>query len=211
MPFHGLRVRPDAKLTSRVAAKADISRSIGPGAAPTASHALGRLMRAAGLDAARIATDDARTPAWLTEAGMTRVECIYDPAAFKEIRVVKSAAEIRRMRDSARANEQACRAVAARVKPGMGQRDLDRQFAVECAQLDSRATYLLSDLGELPHGHIVPGEPVMLDALSTRAGYYGDFGRTLIVGEISASCAGGRRACKPRGSPRGRQSVRIGL
>lgn len=185
IPFNGLRRRPNTELPASIAAKLDISLRIGSHAAATAAHALGRLMRAAGLETARIAADDARTPMWLAEAGLKRVECVYDPATFKEIRVVKSAAEITRLRESARANEEACRAVASNAEPGMSARDLDRLFTIECAQRGNRAAYLVSDLGALPHGHIVPGEPVMLDALSTRDAYYGDFGRTLIVGEVT--------------------------
>jgi Xaa-Pro aminopeptidase len=186
VPFHGLRRRANTELPPSVAAKLDISLRVGAHAAATAAHALARLLCAARLEHARIVTDDARTPMWLAEAGLRHVQCTYDPAIFKEIRVVKSAAEIKRLRESARANEGACRAVAACAEAGMTARDLERLFAIECAQLGNRAAYLASDLGSLPHGYIVPGEPVMLDALSTRDGYYGDFGRTLIIGDVNA-------------------------
>lgn len=186
LPFPGFRLRPGAELTPRVRAKLAISRRHGLRAAPTAAHALGRLVRAAGLERGRIAADDARAPLWLAEAGLRGVECRYDPTVLKEIRLVKTPAEIERLRAAARANEAACRAAGARARAGMSSAELEREFFIECARLGSRAAYLVSDLGELPHGSVVAGEPVMLDALSSRGGYYGDFGRTLVVGDVSA-------------------------
>lgn len=183
--FPGFAQRPGAELTPGVQAKLAISQARGTQAAATAAHALGRLIRAAGLERARVVTDDARTAGWLAQAGLRRIECVYDPAVFKEIRIVKTPAEIARLRIAARNNEAACRAVAHAARPGMTAEELELAFVSECARLGSWAAYLVSDIGDLPHGRVVPGEPLMLDALSQRQGYYGDFGRTLVVGEVS--------------------------
>jgi Xaa-Pro dipeptidase len=185
--FSGFPLRAGAALTPVLRDKVAISTALAARAAPTAAHALGRLIRAAGLERGRLVADDARAPAWLTEAGLDRVECRYDPGVFKEIRLVKTAAEIERLRHAAVANEAACRAAARAARAGTLQDELEMQFVCECARRGSWAAYLVSDLGRLPHDRIVAGEPLMLDALSSRRGYYGDFGRTLVVGDVSAT------------------------
>jgi len=208
--FPGLRIRPGVPLTAVIEEKIEISRRIGARAASTAAHALGRLVRAAGLESARVVADDARAPSWLDEAGLKSIRCVYDPGVFKEIRVVKSAAEIERLRASARANENACRAMAARATPGMTAQELEREFVIECARAGSWAAFLVSDLGDLAHGRIVPGEPLMLDALSSREGYYGDFGRTLVLGDVSPELA--RRAAGLQAAWRNaRTAIRPGM
>jgi Xaa-Pro aminopeptidase len=141
-----------------------------------------------------VLADDARAPAWLAEAGLSRVECDYEPAAFKEIRLVKTPAEVERLRAAALANEAACRAAAAGARVGMTQHALEMEFVCACARRGNWATYLVSDLGRLPHDAIRAGEPLMLDALSSRQGYYGDFGRTLVVGGVSAELRGRAQA-----------------
>jgi Xaa-Pro aminopeptidase len=185
IPFPGFPVRPGVTLTDALAEKLAIARSHGVRAAPTAAHAVARLIRAAGLERGRLLTDDARAPLWLAEAGLSAARCLYDPGAFKEIRLVKTTAEIERLRRAAAANEAACRAAAHKARPGLTQDELELDFVAECARRGNWAAYLVSDLGRLPHDAIVPGEPLMLDALSTREGYYGDFGRTLVVGAVS--------------------------
>jgi Xaa-Pro aminopeptidase len=184
--FPGFPVRADVESLPVLREKLAISRSHGSRAAPTAAHALARLIRAAGLERGRLLADDARAPLWLAEAGLTHASCRYDPAAFKEIRLVKTAAEIERLREAAVANEAACRAAAAGAGVGMTQDELEMRFVCECARRGNWAAYLVSDLGRLPHGAVASGEPLMLDALSSRHGYYGDFGRTLVIGDVSA-------------------------
>jgi Xaa-Pro aminopeptidase len=185
IPFSGFRVRSGVDLSPVLRDKLAISRSHGVRAAPTAAHALGRLIRAARLERGRFITDDTRAPLWLAEAGLHDAVCLYDPSAFKEIRLVKTAAEIERLRRAAAANEAACRAAASHARVGLAQDELEFDFASECAQRGCWAAYLVSDLGRLPHDAIVAGEPLMLDALSSRDGYYGDFGRTLVVGDVT--------------------------
>jgi Xaa-Pro dipeptidase len=183
--FAGFPVRAGVEDLPIVQHKLAISRSHGARAAPTAAHALGRLVRAAGLERGRLLADDARAPAWLAEAGLTSVDCRYEPAALKEVRLVKTPAEAERLRAAAIVNEAACRAAAAVARVGMTQHELEMQFVCECARRGSWAAYLVSDLGRLPHDEVVSGEPLMLDALSSRDGYYGDFGRTLVVDDVS--------------------------
>jgi Xaa-Pro aminopeptidase len=184
--FPGFRARPASDSSPVLREKIAISHSHGSRAAATAAHALGRLIRAAGLERGRLLSDDARAPLWLAEAALTQVDCRYEPAAFKEIRLVKTAAEVGRLRAAAVANEAACRAAAANARVGLAQDEIELQFVCECARRGNWAAYLVSDLGRLPQDAVVAGEPLMLDALSSRQGYYGDFGRTLVVGDVSA-------------------------
>jgi len=186
VPFTGFPVSQAGNITANVRAKLEVTRRYGSRAAPDAAHALGRLVRGAGLERARLLTDDPRTPRWLEQAGLKHVTSVYDPAVLKEIRVVKTPDEIERLRAAARSNESACRGAAACARVGMTAAELERRFAIACIERGNVPTYLVADLGALPQGGVHPGEPLMLDALSHRDGYHGDFGRTLVIGDVDA-------------------------
>jgi Xaa-Pro aminopeptidase len=72
------------------------------------------------------------------------------------------------------------------------------------SQRGGRNGHIISGLGGLPHGKVVPGEPLLIDALGEYRNYFGDFGRTVIVGEpdallrrrADAMWSGFERACE---------------
>ncbi|MBL0923313.1 MAG: aminopeptidase P family protein [Sphingomonadaceae bacterium] len=138
-------------------------------------------LKGVGLRKGRVAAGDARLPLWLGD--MDGLSCVYNPNIIKEIRLIKTEAEIALMRTAARNNETACRNAADQTQAGMTGEDIERLFKAECGRLGNDATYLVTAMTDLPTGVVVKGEPVMFDALSQYRNYHGDFGRTVVVGE----------------------------
>lgn len=155
-------------------------------AAPNLMEALAQALRISGLSNARIVADDARVPLWLGSMGLDAIQCDYNPNIIKEIRLIKTEAEIELLRVAARNNEAACRLAAAETRIGMTGDDIERLFKAECGRIGNDATYLVTAMTDLPNGSVVAGEPVMFDALSQYRNYHGDFGRTFVVGEPDA-------------------------
>lgn len=163
-----------------------IVQRVGNQMSPDAFQAVARALKAAGLGKARVATDDARLAGWLSAAGLTGIECRYNPQLFNEIRLVKTPDEIDLMTRAARANETALLAAAGALRDGITWDELENVYLMEMLRQGARGVYLACGVGELPHGRVRPGEPVMFDALGHVARYHGDFGRCAVLGEPSA-------------------------
>ncbi len=143
--------------------------------------ALAKAVRLAGLEGKRLACDDPRATLLLSREGSS-AKVDYRPEVIKEIRLVKTPAEIALLEQAAGANEAACRAVAQSLQPGWTVDQIQNAFAMECAGRGAEAVYLMPSIGELPCRGIAAGEATMLDALSMVSQYHGDFGRTVVVG-----------------------------
>jgi len=109
--------------------------------------------------------------------------------ALSRIRPVKSAAEISLMRYAARANAEAALAAVKQVAPGMTYRELRALYNAEAAQRGNIGTFMVIDRisSDLYDQEIVDGQAFLIDAVSSYQGYHGDYGRTVFVGEPSAS------------------------
>lgn len=184
--YAGWPVRPGAPLGELEQRWTGIVRRLGTQMSPDAFHAVARALKAAGLGKARLGTDDPRIGGWLAAAGLPGVECRYNPQLFNEIRLVKTPDEIALMTRAARANEAALLAAACALRDGITWDELENEYLMEMLRQGARGVYLACGVGELPHGKVRPGEPVMFDALGHVARYHGDFGRCAVLGEPSA-------------------------
>jgi Xaa-Pro aminopeptidase len=153
---------------------------------PNLMQALAKALTLSGITKGRIIADDARLPHWFGAMGIDGLRCDYNPNVIKEIRLIKTDAEIELMRVAAANNEAACRTAAAMTRPGMTGEAIERLFKSECGRLGNDATYLVTAMTDLPNGVVVEAEPLMFDALSQHRNYHGDFGRTVVVGEPDA-------------------------
>lgn len=172
------------------AARARVGRMV-----PTAAEGLKRLIVDAGLSNARIGTDDPRLIGWLHAMGLTGLTGVDASNIFREIRMVKTADEIALLREAARINEGATETAMAAVREGATNEDLERVYMADMARQGGQGTYILFGfVAGLRHGHIVPGEPVMVDALGTYKFYNGDLGRTIVLGEPNAEITKRHRA-----------------
>ena len=183
--YVGWPIRADTALNDLEQRWVDIVCRTGGQASPDAFWATGRAVRAAGLERARVATDDARIAGWLGQCGLDGLVCEYRPDLFNEIRLVKSDTEIEIMRKAAIVNEAALLAAADTMREGDTWQEIENVYMAEIARRDGRGVYLMCGVGELPAGQVRRGEPILFDALGQYRHYHGDFGRCAVVGEPS--------------------------
>jgi Xaa-Pro dipeptidase len=163
-----------------------IIERLGEQMSPDAFWAVARAVKAAGLEKARIATDDPRMGGWLAACGLDTIQCDYRVDLFNEIRLVKTPDEIGLMKTAAKMNEAALLAAADAMSEGITWHELENIYMASIAHQGGRGVYLNCGVGELPGGQIRHGEPVLFDALGKYRHYHGDFGRCAVLGEPSA-------------------------
>jgi Xaa-Pro aminopeptidase len=182
-PYVGWPVRAGAQLTERERAWVDIVARHRDRVAASALHALARAARDAGLDGARIITDDPRIAGWLELHGVRPASVRYEVSFFNEIRKIKTTPEIDLMRLAARANERALLAAGDSLREGALWDEIETVYMTEMARQGARGVYCICGVAGLPAGHVRRSEPVLLDALGQYRHYHGDFGRSAVLGE----------------------------
>jgi len=183
--YRGWGTADDAQLTPREKRWLAIVHEHGQQMSADAFWALARSLKAAGLERARIATDDPRLAGWLQARGLEQLDCRYRPQLFNEIRLVKTPAELEILTRAARANEAALLAAVAAMHEGASWSELETEYMVAMARQGGRGVYLTCGVGELPAGEVRPGEPIMFDGLGQIDYYHGDFGRCAVLGRAS--------------------------
>ncbi len=184
--YVGWPTQSDVALKPREQAWVDIVQRLGHRMSADAFWALTRAIKATGLQRATLGTDDPRLADWLSACGLRHIKCRYQPQLFNEIRLVKTSTELDILRQAALANEASLLQATAAMRSGASWQEIEGAYLAAMAQRGGRGVYLTCGVGELPSGHIVPGEPVMFDALGQIARYHGDFGRCAVLGEPSA-------------------------
>lgn len=151
----------------------------------TPAYALKKALEDAGLASATVGTDDPRAVTWMNEMGLKRLKGVEATNIFREIRMIKSAAELEIIRDAARINEDGINAAIKAMRLGAKWQKMERAYFVAMAKQDAKGVYITPGTGGLPHGKVVKGEPVMFDALGEYKHYHGDIGRTAVAGGVS--------------------------
>jgi Xaa-Pro aminopeptidase len=183
--YDGWPVRPGAALLPLEQGWVEITQRLREQMSADAIWALARALRAAGLAGGRLGCDDERIGGWLAARGFD-ARCEYRRDAFNTIRLVKTPAEIERLRSAARINERSMLEACDALREGAAWNELEDVYMQAMARQGGRGVYLLCGAGGLPAGRVRRGEPVMFDALGRYRHYHGDFGRCAVVGEPSA-------------------------
>lgn len=181
--YVGWTVREGASLGMLEQRWVDIVARRGGDTSASAFWAVARAVKVAGLEHSRVATDEPRLAGWLEACGIRNIRCEYRVDLFNEIRLVKTSPEIDLMRTAARINENALLAAADSMTEGARWSEIENTYMIHMAKRGGRGVYLTCGVGELPHGQIRRGEPVLLDALGQYEHYHGDFGRCAVVGK----------------------------
>ena len=114
---------------------------------------------------------------------------------FREIRMVKSDAEVDLLRRAGQLNERAAEASIAAMHEGATWDELISVYNLEMTRGGGHGIYILiGGTTGLRHGRMVKGEPTLVDALGTYAHYHGDLGRTVVLGEPTEKIALRNRA-----------------
>jgi Xaa-Pro dipeptidase len=184
--YKGWSARDDAELGKLEQRWVDIVARHGQQMSADAFWAVTRAIKAAGLDNARLATDEPRLAGWLRACGLERITCEYRVDLFNEIRLIKTAAELELMTRAARINEAGLLAAVDAMAEGISWQELENVYMIKMAQQGGRGIYLTCGVGGLPDGKIRRNEPVLFDALGQYEHYHGDFGRCAVLGEPSA-------------------------
>jgi len=141
-----------------------------------------------GLNRGRIGIDDPVIAAIFESAGLGATTIDADHA-LRRIRMIKSAREIQLMRIGAQLNADAALAAVQTVREGATHRELRARFLSECAKRGNLPLFLQIDTvtSEVYDAELKEGAAFAIDAVSTGFHYYGDYGRTIFVGEPSRS------------------------
>ncbi|MDX2144479.1 MAG: M24 family metallopeptidase [Rhodospirillaceae bacterium] len=164
----------------------EFAKRINERRAATPEWGLVRALELAGLGKGKVAVDDMRIAHILSTLGRTSVTCVPGDNTFRKIRIIKSEVELGHMRTIARINQDACMAMLKQVRAGTTKAEIDELFMLEAAKRGAKAMWIASGtIGGFTQGHVVEGEPMMVDAVCQRNFYHGDFGRTFVLGEPS--------------------------
>lgn len=150
-----------------------------------ALYSLKKALQDAGLAGKKVGSDDPRIGPWLNQIGLPDLQVVEATNIFREIRMVKSEAELDLLRIAARMNEEALNATMAQVQIGQMRTELEHIYNGEMAKRGGRGLYLnTGQRGRANNlGRVTEGETLTFDALCEYKGYHGDLGRVAIYGE----------------------------
>lgn len=155
----------------------------GPGASVSALQALKGALEAAGLSRGRIGFDDPRVLGWLNAGGLDELSGVDALNIFKEIRMVKSPAEIDLLRTAGRMTETALDAVIAAIEPGLPLDEIGAIHARAMAAQGGRSEWIIANIRGLATGEVEANELIKLDSVGSWKEYRGDVGRSVFCGE----------------------------
>lgn len=183
VPLTPFPTHPSARMKPRDRQLLDRYAQHREGAEITSTRALARAIRTAGLQAGRLGFDDPRVLGWLGAVGLEQLSGVDALNIFKEIRMVKSAAEIALLKQAGRKNEAALDHVIDRMEVGMPLDHAARLHAEKMAELDGRSEWIIANIRGLATGAVEPNELIKLDAVGSYRQYRGDVGRSVFFGE----------------------------
>lgn len=182
-PLTPYPTRPGAAMAPRDRQLLDRYAMHRGGAQATATRALAGAIRAAGLETARIGFDDPRVRDWLQAIGLEGVSGVDALNIFKQIRMVKSEAEIALLKISGRMSETALDIVIAQMEVGMPLDELGRLHAMALAEQGGKSEWIIANIRGLATGTVEANELIKLDSVGSYRQYRGDVGRSVFFGE----------------------------
>lgn len=161
-----------------------------------AVSALVEALRTLGLDRGRIGIDERGIHGALLEelaTALPHASLVRATELFREIRMVKTPEELRRLVATLRVTEDAIRAVWSEVRRGVSERELAQVFEAAVVAGGGRPGFTLirfgvgAALSGVPSGdtRLREGDHVLMDVGCTLRGYRSDIGRGFAFGEPS--------------------------
>ncbi|HUD95522.1 M24 family metallopeptidase [Sphingobium sp.] len=181
-PLTPYPTRPGAPMAQRDQQLLDRYAMHRGGAEVTACRALAGAIRAAGLEKGRLGFDDPRVLGWLQQVGLDDLRGVDALNIFKQIRMVKSQAEIELLKTAGRMSETAINAVVDAMEVGMPLDELGRIHALSMAQQGGRSEWIIANIRGLATGVVEPNELIKLDSVGSWQQYRGDVGRSVYFG-----------------------------
>lgn len=155
------------------------------GQAPQASalQALKAAIEAADCGRGRIGFDDPRVLGWLVDSGLEHLTGMDALNVFKEIRMVKSDAEIELLKVAGRMSETALNAVIDAIEPGLPLDEIARIHARSMIDQGGKSEWIIANIRGLATGAVEANELIKLDSVGSFREYRGDVGRSVFCGE----------------------------
>ena len=184
-PWSGWPVRKGSSLTKLESKWVYLANKYKNDMAATSTWALFRALKNSKLNNKRIGSDDPRVLEWTKKMGLNEIQPIDATNIFREIRMVKSNQEIDILRKAAKINEKACIEAISKINIGDTWDKIEKKYHVSMSNQGGRNGHIITSLGGLPDGKIIEGKPFLVDALGEYKNYFGDFGRTVVLGQPS--------------------------
>lgn len=148
----------------------------------SATRALAGALRTAGVTRGKIGFDDPRVLGWLQAVGLEDLSGVDALNIFKEIRIIKTPAEIELLRKASVMSENALNKVIDALEPGLPLDELPRIHAMAMAEQGGNSEFIIANIRGLATGVVEPNEIMKLDSVGSYKQYRGDVGRTVICG-----------------------------
>lgn len=175
---------PDgAQITARERNRRDRIASI-PEFHASIADAVGRALQARGVAGRRLGFDSLVAADLLSACAASST--VRDARqVVKHIRIVKTPAEIALMRIASAANVEAALATAQKLRELGSIRSVRRDFFERVSALGNTPRFMAVDgaINVDVDEELREGTSVLIDCVSHYAGYHGDFGRTIFIGE----------------------------
>ena len=158
---------------------------------PTAEKALAQLIRDKGMNRGRIGMDHFAIPVTIWEkikAGLPQVTMLPASSFFRYVRMIKTPAEIQRLRESAELNERAITKMLSAAKPGVKESDLAGIYKGEIAKAGGQVYWMhmaVSRGGNFPalkDNVLQKGDVFRVDMGCSINGYHADVCKSGCVG-----------------------------
>ena len=158
---------------------------------PTAEKALAQLIRDKGMDRGRIGMDHFAIPVTIWEkikADLPQVTMLPASSFFRYVRMIKTPAEIQRLRESAELNERAITKMLSAAKPGVKESDLAGIYKGEIAKAGGQVYWMhmaVSRGGNFPalkDNVLQKGDVFRVDMGCSINGYHADVCKSGCVG-----------------------------
>ena len=158
---------------------------------PTAEKALAQLIRDNGMDRGRIGMDHFAIPLTIWEkikAGLSQATMLPASSFFRYVRMIKTPAEIQRLRESAELNERAINRMLSAAKPGAKESELAGIYKSEIARAGGQVYWMhmaVSRGGNFPaikDNVLQKGDVFRVDMGCSINGYHADVCKSGCVG-----------------------------
>ncbi|MEP5938208.1 MAG: M24 family metallopeptidase [Erythrobacter sp.] len=117
-------------------------------------------------------------------------------STIRHMRLIKTAWEVDAMSHAAQVNREACHRAVRSVRLGDTISAVQASYGKHAAALGSQPVFMVVDgvVAENVTEPVRDGTTFLIDGVSSRYGYYGDYGRTVFLGEPRKEIAGKARA-----------------
>lgn len=143
---------------------------------------LAKAIRGAGLTRGKIGFDDPRVGPWLQQEGLPDIGVFDAQNTYREIRMVKTPAELEIVRQAAQKNEDALLYAINNTNVGQPLDDVELAHGRRWGELGGSTLWCITNQSGIASGMIRKDTVTKIDSVGQFKGYRGDVGRTVVWG-----------------------------